>query len=104
VTADRPIQLSPGAESDVDHAIAWYNLRRDGLGFEFWVEVRGVFENIRMNPEAGPLWRPPEPFRKRVLSRFPFIVFYTIRAEALVVEAVAHGARRPGYWLVRAKP
>jgi hypothetical protein len=52
VTANRPLHLSPDAESEVDHAIAWYNLRRDGLGFEFWVEVRGVFENIRMNHGA----------------------------------------------------
>ena len=104
MTASRPIHLSPGAESEVDHAIAWYNLRRDGLGFEFWAELRGTFVSILMNPEAGPLWRPPEPFRKRVLSRFPFIVFYTIRPEVLVVEAVAHGSRRPGYWLSRTKP
>ncbi|MEP6655371.1 MAG: type II toxin-antitoxin system RelE/ParE family toxin [Myxococcales bacterium] len=104
MTADRPIHLSPGAESDIDHAIAWYNLRREDLGFEFWIEVRGMFESIRMNPEVGALWRPPEPFRKRVLSRFPFVVFYTVRPEAIVVEAVAHGARRPGYWLSRTKP
>jgi hypothetical protein len=58
VTADRPIHLSPGAESDVDDAIAWYNMRRDGMGFESWVEVRGMFESIRINPEAGPHCRP----------------------------------------------
>lgn|GEM_PF-5570219 len=92
MTAGRPIHLSPGAESDVDHAIAWYNLRRYGLGFEFWVEVRGMFESIRMNAVAGPQWRPPESFRKRV------------RPEAIVVEAVAQEARRPGYWVARLEP
>jgi hypothetical protein len=41
------------------------------------------------------------PVRKYVLQRFPFAVAYLVLDDTLVVLAVAHGKRRPGYWLAR---
>jgi len=35
------------------------------------------------------------------LPRFPYIVFYVVDDEEVEVVAVAHGRRRPGYWLPR---
>jgi hypothetical protein len=50
-----------------------------------------------MGPEQWPIWRSDRPYRKRVLGRFPYVIFHVI--EAIVVLAVAHTKRRPGYWL-----
>jgi hypothetical protein len=33
-----------------------------------------------------------------VLDRFPFAVPYQIKREEIVILALAHTSRRPGYW------
>ncbi|HEY5074443.1 MAG TPA: type II toxin-antitoxin system RelE/ParE family toxin, partial [Pyrinomonadaceae bacterium] len=39
--------------------------------------------------------------RKFVLQRFPFNMFYRPSESEIVIVAVAHQKRRPGYWSVR---
>ena len=39
--------------------------------------------------------------RRVVLPRFPFNIFYRPDARAIVIVAVAHQKRRPGYWRSR---
>jgi len=38
-----------------------------------------------------------------MLRTFPIKLVYTVRGEALLVVAVFHARRRPGYWLERLK-
>jgi hypothetical protein len=38
------------------------------------------------------------------MERFPFALPYVMREDLVVVLAIAHVRRRPGYWLERAKP
>jgi plasmid stabilization system protein ParE len=37
-------------------------------------------------------------FRKMFLHRFPLSIVYVERGEEIVIVAVAHQRRRPGYW------
>jgi hypothetical protein len=39
--------------------------------------------------------------RKFILTRFPFTLYYSLAADALRIEAVAHQSRRPDYWKSR---
>ena len=39
--------------------------------------------------------------RRLVLRRFPYNVFYRVGTEEIVIVAVAHQKRHPGYWAVR---
>jgi plasmid stabilization system protein ParE len=63
--------------------------------------VDKAFESIRENPEACPVWRADRSYRKRLLKRFPYIVFFRIDAATVEIVAVAHAKRRPGYWVDR---
>lgn len=36
--------------------------------------------------------------RKFLLARFPYAMYYVPRGDEMLVLAVAHGSRRPGYW------
>jgi hypothetical protein len=47
------------------------------------------------------MWRSDRPYRRRLLTRFPYVVFYEVVDDAVEVIAVAHAKRRPGYWLHR---
>ncbi|MSP63343.1 MAG: hypothetical protein EXR72_23970 [Myxococcales bacterium] len=39
--------------------------------------------------------------RRRVIERFPLTVVYLVRDDTLIIVAVAHQRRRPGYWMQR---
>jgi hypothetical protein len=41
------------------------------------------------------------PYRRHVVWRFPFLIFFTVSDEAVDVFAFAHAKRRPGYWTER---
>jgi len=36
-----------------------------------------------------------------VLRKFPYSMFYIVEREVVVIVAVAHHKRRPGYWILR---
>jgi plasmid stabilization system protein ParE len=53
---------------------------------------------IGENPTAWPVANRKRNVRKFLLARFPYAVYYVPRQDEILVLAVAHGARRPGYW------
>ena len=51
-----------------------------------------------------PLWpgvRDRVGVHRFLLARFPFAVGYIVQADGIVVLAIAHVRRRPGYWFSR---
>ena len=42
--------------------------------------------------------------RGRILRKFRYSLIYTIERDSLLVLAVAHHSRRPGYWVGRGSP
>jgi toxin ParE1/3/4 len=89
------------AERELIAAAAWYDRQQAGLGREFLEEIGQAFQRIRESPIAYPQWQPDGPYRKFVVQRFPYLVFYVVNGSDKSVVAVAHGRRRPGYWAVR---
>ncbi len=84
------------AQNEFEEAAAWYGERSLGLGDEFIREI----EQAIVNAAAGPQ-RCPVVFgdvRRTVARRFPFAVYFRVRAESLVVLAVFHGRRNPVIW------
>jgi len=98
------VRFHPGAASDLTSAGDWYELQMPGLGADLADEVDRALDAIAERPTAWPLW--PEigegvGVRRFLLARFPFAVGYVIEGSEVVVLAVAHLRRRPGYWLER---
>ena len=84
------------ARADLREAIRYYEAQRQGLGAEFRDEVRSALERIERFPEA---WHPLSQNTRRCrLHRFPYGIIYQVRPEEILVVAVAHLHRRPGYW------
>jgi hypothetical protein len=84
----------------------WYEGRREGLAMKFAADVARALDVIAESPFTWPRW-PGVPAsinaRRFVLSAFPFAVAYLPQPDRdrVVVLAVAHTSRRPGYWLER---
>ena len=92
----RSLVLGPIAEREVEVAARWYEAREVGLGQAFIDELLRCLDLIEAEPETFPFLR--EPYRRRLLDRFPYAVIYKVTAQRVYVRAVAHGRRRPGYW------
>ena len=86
----------PEARLEYRDSAAFYAVARPGLGAEFTREVEAVIEQICDAPQR---WRLFEQDVRRCLTRrFPFAVLYTIEDDYILIVAVMHGSRKPGYW------
>jgi len=75
-----------------------------GLGADLADEVDHALDLIAESPTAWPLWPGVGEaigVHRFLLARFPFAVGYLVEANGIVILAVAHLRRRPGYWLDR---
>ena len=79
------------ADSEFDEAIAYYNTKRSGLGFEFADEIKEAVERIKNYPEA---WTPlSEKLRRCQVHRFPYSVIYQVRAESSRFNTISESRR-----------
>jgi plasmid stabilization system protein ParE len=94
------LEFHPEAELELIEATVYYDKQVPGLGERFESEIRYATDLLLDQPEIG---LPADPdLRKFILTRFPFTLYYSVTADALRIEAVAHQSRRPGYWKSRA--
>jgi len=90
----------PAAEAEYLEAVAYYELKRPGLGASFLAEFENAIDAVLAAPHRNPVEQPPH-VRRRRLKRFPYTILYRAVAESVQVLAVAHHRRRPQYWLGR---
>ena len=93
------MNLHDSAEEELKAAIAYYEECEPGLGDEFFEEVLRGIEQIRQQPNAWPTIY--QNFRRYLINRFPYALVYRMSHNKLVILAVAHTSRRPGYWRKR---
>jgi toxin ParE1/3/4 len=100
------LELHPEAAREVDVIVDWYDGQRAGLGTEFFSQLRRDLQSIVANPRMSPPWPGARArtlnVRRFVMERFPFALPYVVREELVVVLAIAHVRRQPGYWIERA--
>jgi plasmid stabilization system protein ParE len=86
------------AQRELDEAFEWYEAQRSGLGNAFIDEINATVRRIRRNPEAYA--RVERDIRRALVKRFPYGVMYGYdpAAKLIVVVAIAHLHRKPGYW------
>ncbi len=99
-------ELHEEARRELSAAANWYEDRTPGLGDDFAVEVLRALESIEDAPETSPAWpgvRHNPTVHRFLLSDFPFALPYVVLKERIVVLAIAHVRRHPGYWFERTR-
>jgi len=91
--------IAPEAELDIVRAYVWYEDRRAGLGEEFLSSVDACLESIRRRPEMYPVVH--QDYRRSLIRRFPYAVFYDQWAPTVTIYAVFHTSRDPDKWRER---
>lgn len=85
-----------GARDEFKEAVDYYERQRRGLGDELENEVFAALARASLDPssyesfDAG-IFRIP-------VQRFDYNIYYAVEEDTLVIAAVMHNRRRPGYW------
>lgn len=93
------IRFVEEAQSEFLDAISDYEEACAGLGRRFKEEVD---RSVLWVADHADLYRLRSGLYRRFNLRiFPYYIAYIVRAETLWVLAVAHGSRKPLYWIAR---
>ena len=92
----RRIRFDEAASTELYEAVRWYEAQRTGLGADMVSAVEEALDFLEDNPQAGSTVAADQ--RRVILKKFPYQLVYHVRPEEIVVVAVAHLKRRPGYW------
>lgn len=102
----RRIRVLHEAAEEAIEAAAWYENERADLGTEF---ARAVEAAINLLEEdIIPLTIMPgmagsRGAKRLLLKRFPYAIIVRESSEEVIIVAVAHHSRRPGYWRSRVR-
>ena len=94
----KTVRFSHPASEEFGEAVRWYEKRRPGWGGRLFDSVTHAIERIQEFPGIGAA-RPERLaiHQFRVLG-FPYMIVYRVMEHDIVIVAVAHTSRRPGYW------
>ncbi len=84
------------AETEVDNAVSWYQEQTEDQSLNFLNELDRAVQVVRAYPHLAAEIEPD--IRRFLLHRFPYSLIYGIEEDTIVVIAVAHDHREPGYW------
>jgi plasmid stabilization system protein ParE len=91
-----PVDLLPGARRDFDESFGWYAERSMPAALRFVNAVEAAFFPIALDPKRfGAI---DAVHRECPVGHFPFRIVFRVAADRIVVVAIAHAKRRPGYW------
>ena len=91
--------FAPETERDIVEAYDWYERQRPGLGEDFLSCLDAAFHAISRSPEICATVH--EDYRRALVRRFPYGVFYRYEESVVTVYCILHTARDPAKWRQR---
>jgi toxin ParE1/3/4 len=100
----RAVRIHAAAAEEAAEAAAWYERERLGLGADFENAVNAALDVLEQ--DVVPLTSLPgiagaRGVKRLLLRRFPYSVVVREVDKMIFIIAIAHHARRPGYWRER---
>lgn len=92
----RKLEYLYEALNEAEEAARWYAERSPTAAAGFTDELDVAAAAIEQAPESWPPY--DHGTRRFLLRRFPYYLVYRIEPTRVVLVAVAHAHRRPGYW------
>lgn len=97
----RKLSFRPSAWREILEAGDFYDVSSPGRGALFAASVERAIEEISTNPTRYALYegrRMRQEYRRYLIPGYPYFVAYAVDDEEIVIVAVAHTSRAPGYW------
>jgi len=95
------LEILQEAEAELKEAVERYEEIEPGLGLRLKEEARETLLWIQGHPELPRL--RARGYRRVNLKVFRYYIAYHIWADSIWVLAIAHGHRRPEYWVTRTR-
>jgi plasmid stabilization system protein ParE len=93
------IRIRSQAQEEINEAFDWYFKRSREAADAFLTEIGASLEQIASRPQLYPAYSKNT--RRRILANFPYSVIFQEKDDVILIVAVAHAKRRPGYWRER---
>ncbi|MGA3372559.1 MAG: type II toxin-antitoxin system RelE/ParE family toxin [Terracidiphilus sp.] len=93
------LRIHSQAQQEINEAFDWYFKRSPEAAEAFLTEIGASMAQIASHPLLYPPYTKNT--RRRVLPGFPYSVIFQEKDEIILIVAVAHAKRRPGYWRKR---
>lgn len=87
------------AFKELEDAVTYYEGHQSGLGLRLMEEFDLHVSWILNNPTVPRMRK--RGYRRVNLKTFPYYIAYIIREDILWILAIAHGHRKPEYWIER---
>jgi plasmid stabilization system protein ParE len=87
------VQVRRAAELDIAEAQVWYETQQTGLGGEFRSEVSQVIDRLAASPLIYQIVH--REIRRAIVRRFPYLIWYRVAAETVIVLACTYAGRDP---------
>ncbi|SDS57992.1 hypothetical protein SAMN05216198_2270 [Halopseudomonas litoralis] len=100
----RTVRILEEASQEAMEAAAWYEYEQPGLGAEFFATSEAAIDVIEENfIPLSPLCKEAVDtgVKRLILDRFPYDIVAIELPDEVIVIAVAHHSRKPGYWRER---
>ncbi len=90
------VVFDPDARAEFLAAVEYYEECQTGLGRRFRTAVEIEIGGIEAMPFRFRVLHAP--FRRCLVSKFPYAIIFSIEPDFILVVALAHAKRKPGYW------
>jgi len=87
--------VSKLALKELNESQSYYNLQKVELGDEFVHHIKNNIDAIFEAPYLYPVVITP--VHRKVISRFPYNIFYRVDDKAIVILSISHQHRKPFY-------
>ena len=96
------VRYTAAALAEYQAAANWYDDTNLGSGADFVAAIAQAESKITALPHTWPEWPAARPgTRCYRMPGWPYSVAYRIDEPEIVIIAVVHQRRRPGYWFKR---
>jgi len=90
------VVFDPAARVEFLAAVAYYEECVVGLGQSFRIATEKEAASIEFMPFRFRMLHVP--FRRCLIPQFPYSLIFSIEPDFILIIAVAHTKRKPGYW------
>jgi mRNA-degrading endonuclease RelE of RelBE toxin-antitoxin system len=97
------IKIDIDAFNDIQETSEWYEMQLKGLGLRYKNQTKRQINSLKQNPYLFTV--KYDEVRCRKITKFPFLIHYTIDEELKVITvfAVFHTSRSPEIWKKRSE-
>ena len=92
----KKLVFHPAARAETREAAHFYNAQQPHLGRRFVCAVEESSKRVRVDPLLYPV--VADDVRRCLVRTFPYSILFLVKRTKIVVVAVMHLHRKPGYW------